>query len=175
MVGYGAIVTAQQVLFREYSKYNDIAMLRMNQIPINGQTIKAAVLPSSTTYTPANRTNVYSQGWGYNNENERSNLLHRAELYTITAEECNVTPEDQGRDRTYQICTFGYDNAQPCGVRNRFKFGVCIIKFSFLREIQAVHWCLLQMKFRSEYFRYTQRHVEAILVYQQRSRVSHET
>ncbi|KAJ6637452.1 hypothetical protein Bhyg_10182, partial [Pseudolycoriella hygida] len=48
---------------------------------------------------------------GYNPQNT-DNLL-RAEIYTISMEECN-TGADEGRDRTYQICTRGENNAGPC-------------------------------------------------------------
>lgn len=44
-----------------------------------------------------------------------SDQLFRADIYTISVEECN-TGADAGRNRYYQICTLGHNNAGPCQV-----------------------------------------------------------
>ncbi len=72
----------------------------------------AVSLPNNSYYSPRNRTDAYVDGWGTNPQN--TNNLLRADIYTISVQECNGGDED--RDRTYQICTWGVDGAGPCVV-----------------------------------------------------------
>lgn len=94
-------------------------MLKLSsRITLNGITKMAVTLPSSMSYAPENRTNVYVDGWGTNPQNPNSYHLFRADIYILSLEECN-SGADAGRNRTYQICTLGDDNAGPCVVSGK--------------------------------------------------------
>lgn len=112
--GEGEVYTVSKVFFREYSSKNDMAILKLSsRIMLDGITKRAVTLPNSMQYSPKNRTSCYVDGWGANPQN--SDKLLRADIYTISLEECN-TGADAGRDRTYQICTRGDNGAGPCQV-----------------------------------------------------------
>lgn len=103
-----------KVFFREFSTKNDLAMFKLStKINLDGKTKKAVTLPNNMFYSPKNRTDAHVDGWGTNPQNSE-NLL-RANIYTISVQECN-TGADVGRDRTYQICTSGLNGAGPCKV-----------------------------------------------------------
>ncbi len=103
-----------KVFLREFSSKNDLAILKLSsKINLDGKTKIAVTLPANAYYSPKNRTEAYVDGWGTNPE-KTINLL-RADIYTMSVQECN-SGSNAGRDRTYQICTFGDHGAGPCQV-----------------------------------------------------------
>lgn len=105
--------TVSKVFFRAFTSENDIALLKLSSsIQFDNKTKMAVTLPTDANYSPKNRTDAYVDGWGTNPQ-QTYNLL-RADVYTITVDECNK--DEPGRNRTYQICAFGIDGAGPCEV-----------------------------------------------------------
>lgn len=87
-------------------------MLKLSsRIALDGMRKMAITLPTDMNYVPENRTDAYVVGWGTNPQN--SDHLLSTDIYTISVDECN-TGADAGRDRTYQICTYGHNSAGPC-------------------------------------------------------------
>lgn len=111
--GKGEVSTVSQVFFREFSTKSDIGMVKLSsRIKLDGVRKKAVTLPTDAKYYPKPGTNAYVDGWGTNPQNTE-NLL-RANIYTISPEDCNS--EGLSGDRSRQICTRGDNGAGPCVV-----------------------------------------------------------
>ncbi|KAJ6648203.1 Chymotrypsin-1, partial [Pseudolycoriella hygida] len=105
----GQVFDVATVFLKDYSKHNDIAILKLARIIVlNWDTLSTVYLPADTTYVPENGTKVHVDGWGINPQNSR-NLL-RAHMYTIYGEIC----DREGADPIGQICGLGKNNAGPC-------------------------------------------------------------
>ncbi|KAJ6641771.1 Trypsin 3A1 [Pseudolycoriella hygida] len=105
----GIVTYVEKVIFRENSKKNDIAILKLNaSIPFTRSTRRPVTLPAKSDYIPENGTKVYVDGWGHTTI-PTYNLL-RAHVETYIGPLC----DNIGVDPKFDICTYDEHGAGPC-------------------------------------------------------------
>lgn len=73
------------------------------------------------------------QGWGTNPNNPNTDRIYRADVSTITAEECTSYLVNPQINRSTQLCAMGNNDAGPCtvGFIDLIKQN-CFLKYYFL-------------------------------------------
>lgn len=100
-----------------WSYNNDIGMLKLStSISLDGSTKKAIRMPRSSNYFPDENSNVYIQGWGTNPNDPETYQMYRADVSTMSTEECNEYWNDPPTNHSTQVCTLGNKDAGPCSV-----------------------------------------------------------
>lgn len=118
-----------------WSTSNDIGMLKLNRrISLNGSTKKAVRLPYSSNYYPADHSSAYVQGWGANPNNPSTDQMYRADVATVSADECTSYWVNPQISQSTQVCAIGNRDAGPCTVSelNQAKLFPAFVFINFL-------------------------------------------